>query len=97
MLPFGFVASKGTQLFVVIRGTQTPLEWLDDASIQPVPFITGWGSTTAGFLLLHNQIFPAIEKLVVDNQGNVLSENVENDSLVGLTSTQLDARRNLEQ
>ncbi|MGO8674462.1 MAG: flagellar basal-body MS-ring/collar protein FliF [Limisphaerales bacterium] len=34
---------------------------------------------------------------LVDNQGNVLSENVENDSLVGLTSTQLDARRNLEQ
>ena len=34
---------------------------------------------------------------VVDNKGNVLSENVENDSLVGLTATQLDARRNLEQ
>jgi flagellar M-ring protein FliF len=34
---------------------------------------------------------------VVDNQGNVLSENVENDSLVGLSATQLDARRNLEQ
>ncbi len=34
---------------------------------------------------------------LVDNQGNVLSENVENDSLVGLTATQLDARRNLEQ
>ena len=33
---------------------------------------------------------------LVDNQGNVLSENVENDSLVGLTATQLDARRNLE-
>jgi len=34
---------------------------------------------------------------IVDNMGNVLSENVENDSLVGLTATQLDARRNLEQ
>lgn len=34
---------------------------------------------------------------VVDNMGNVLSENVENDSLVGLTTTQLAARRNLEQ
>jgi flagellar M-ring protein FliF len=34
---------------------------------------------------------------VVDNQGNVLSENVENDSLIGLSATQLDARRNLEQ
>ena len=34
---------------------------------------------------------------VVDNLGNVLSENNENDSLTGLTSTQLTARRNLEQ
>jgi len=34
---------------------------------------------------------------VVDNLGNVLSENGDNDSLSGLTSTQLAARRNLEQ
>jgi flagellar M-ring protein FliF len=34
---------------------------------------------------------------VVDNLGNVLSENSDNDSLSGLTSTQLAARRNLEQ
>lgn len=33
---------------------------------------------------------------VVDNQGNVLSENTENDSLFGLTASQLDARRNQE-
>lgn len=34
---------------------------------------------------------------VVDNQGNVLSENQDNDSLSGLTANQLQARRNLEQ
>jgi flagellar M-ring protein FliF len=34
---------------------------------------------------------------VVDNLGNVLSENSENDSLAGLTSSQLSTRRNLEQ
>ncbi|HYG33586.1 MAG TPA: flagellar basal-body MS-ring/collar protein FliF, partial [Clostridia bacterium] len=34
---------------------------------------------------------------VVDNLGNVLSENSDNDSLVGLTTTQLAARKNLEQ
>ena len=34
---------------------------------------------------------------VVDNLGNVLSENSDNDSLSGMTSTQLAARRNLEQ
>jgi flagellar M-ring protein FliF len=34
---------------------------------------------------------------LVDNLGNVLSENSDNDSLTGMTSTQLAARRNLEQ
>jgi flagellar M-ring protein FliF len=34
---------------------------------------------------------------VVDNLGNVLSENSENDSLSGLSTTQLSVRRNLEQ
>jgi hypothetical protein len=32
MLPIGFVVSKNRRHFVVIRGTQTPLEWLDDGS-----------------------------------------------------------------
>lgn len=34
---------------------------------------------------------------IVDNLGNVLSENTSDDSLTGLTTTQLTARRNLEQ
>jgi len=34
---------------------------------------------------------------VVDNLGNVLSENDENDSLAGLSNNQLTARRNFEQ
>src|SRR6266849_146353 len=34
---------------------------------------------------------------VVDNQGNVLSENSDSDSIAGLSSTQLAMRRNLEQ
>jgi len=34
---------------------------------------------------------------VVDNLGNVLSENSDDDSMAGVTSSQLAARRNLEQ
>jgi len=34
---------------------------------------------------------------VVDNQGNVLSENSEDGSLVGLSTSQLAARKNIEQ
>jgi flagellar M-ring protein FliF len=33
---------------------------------------------------------------VVDNLGNMLSENVENDSVAGLTATQLTSRQNME-
>ncbi|MEY2410423.1 MAG: flagellar M-ring protein FliF [Verrucomicrobiota bacterium] len=35
--------------------------------------------------------------ILVDNRGNVLSENSDSDSLVGLTASQLSARRSLEQ
>ena len=34
---------------------------------------------------------------IIDNQGNVLSENQENDSIAGLSGNQLSARRNFEQ
>ena len=34
---------------------------------------------------------------VVDNMGNVLSQNDENDSVAGLSNNQLTARRNFEQ
>jgi len=37
-VPFGFVATAGNDTYVVIRGTQTPLEWLDDATVGLVPF-----------------------------------------------------------
>jgi hypothetical protein len=57
ILPFGFVPSKNGNLDVVIRGTKTPLEWLDDGSIQPIAFMPGWGTTTIGFRSLHDQIF----------------------------------------
>jgi triacylglycerol lipase len=59
-IPFGFIASKDDAVYVVIRGTQTPLEWFDNASIKPISFNAGWGNTTNGFLRLHRQIFPKI-------------------------------------
>lgn len=70
-LPFGFVASKNGIFYIVIRGTQTPLEWFDDASIHPMPFRDGWGNTTRGFLELHEQIFPTIRKIIVEQGSNV--------------------------
>ena len=55
-VPFGFVATKDSAVYVVIRGTRTPLEWFDDFSAQPVPFQpsgTPWGKTTRGFATLY--------------------------------------------
>ena len=60
-LPFGFIAGKGSTYYIVFRGTQTPLEWLDDASIEPAAFVTGWGTTTRGFLTLFDQIADQIK------------------------------------
>jgi hypothetical protein len=59
-VPFGFVATKGSDAYVVVRGTQTPLEWFDDATVLPVPFAPNWGNTTQGFKVIYNQLSPTI-------------------------------------
>jgi hypothetical protein len=66
-VPFGFVATAGTDAYVVIRGTETPLEWLDDATVEHVSFAPDaaapgktWGVTTKGFDGLYSQIIPGI-------------------------------------
>jgi len=66
-VPFGFVAAKGNDVYVVIRGTQTPLEWLDDFTAQPVDFRPGgqdWGHTTKGFSMVHADLGPQILQLL---------------------------------
>ncbi|MGC3988373.1 MAG: lipase family protein [Chthoniobacteraceae bacterium] len=77
-LPFGFVLSKGNDVFIIIRGTQTQLEWVDDFTFQPTPFIEGkpeWGKTTQGFKSLYDQIFPGISTALdqLKASGNPLS------------------------
>jgi hypothetical protein len=81
LLPFGFVASKDGVFYIVIRGTQTPLEWFDDAAIHPTPFRNGWGNTTAGFLSIHEQIFPAILKVIEGQRTNIQKLFVTGHSL----------------
>jgi hypothetical protein len=54
--PFGFVATKAGVVYIVIRGTRTPLEWFDDFAALPVSFQPSgkpWGKTTHGFLALY--------------------------------------------
>jgi triacylglycerol lipase len=75
-VPFGFVAAAGNDTYVVIRGTQTPLEWLDAPTVGLVPFfpdatslVKNWGNTTKGFSGLYNQMIPAIVAALQKLQG----------------------------
>jgi flagellar M-ring protein FliF len=69
-------------VFVRVRGNSQ----LQPSSINSIRFLVA--NSVEGLKPNHVTI--------VDNLGNVLSENSDNDSLSGLTSTQLAARRNLE-
>lgn len=70
-------------VFVHVRGNSQ----LDQQSINSIRFLVA--NSVEG--LKPNHV------AVVDNLGNVLAENTDDDSLTGLTDTQLAARRNLEQ
>jgi hypothetical protein len=62
---FGFVASKGTDVYVVLRGTRTPLEWFDDFTAQPVAFQPSgqaWGHSPLGFKVLYDDLGPQINQ-----------------------------------
>jgi flagellar M-ring protein FliF len=70
-------------VFVHVRGNSQ----LEQQSINAIRFLVA--NSVEG--LKPNHV------AVVDNLGNVLAENTDDDSLTGLTDTQLGARRNLEQ
>ena len=73
-VPFGFVASRGSDLFVVLRGTKTPLEWFDDITAFPVTFKPNgqnWGQITQGFSLLYHDLGPQILKVLGDFKNSV--------------------------
>jgi flagellar M-ring protein FliF len=70
-------------VFVRVRGNHP----LDPQAIQSIRFLVA--NSVEGLKPNHVS--------VVDNLGNVLSENSDNDSVTGSSSTQLAARRNLEQ
>ncbi|MBE7156816.1 MAG: lipase family protein [Rhodospirillales bacterium] len=61
--PFGFTGTVGTDVFVVIRGTKTPLEWFDDFSAEPTLFQPGgqpWGKVGRGYSRIFADLGPQI-------------------------------------
>lgn len=68
-VPFGFVAVKNADVYVVIRGTKTPLEWFDDFTAFPVAFSPSgqtWGQITKGFSLLYDSLGQQINQALAD-------------------------------
>lgn len=55
---FGYVAQRGRELLVVLRGTDPRrlLEWLDDVAALPVPCPWGHGLVHVGFLGVYNSL-----------------------------------------
>jgi triacylglycerol lipase len=85
-VPFGFVATKGNDVYVVLRGTQTPLEWLDDFTAMPMAFQPSgkaWGNITRGFKMLYDELGPQINQALaaVRAGGAALSVFVTGHSL----------------
>ncbi len=88
---FGFIATKanaagGLDVYIAIRGTKTPLEWLDDATAGPVPFKPyehPWGNVTRGFLLLYQPIGLQIRDALAPLAGNIRNIYIGGHSLGG--------------
>ena len=60
--PFGFIASVGRALYIVCRGTDTLMEWIDDSVVLLVPCLGG--KCCWGFKGLVDQLLPQIQEVV---------------------------------
>ncbi len=70
---------NGTDLFIVFRGTRTPLEWFRNSEVKQTFFLDGFGSTTKGFNKIFTQLWDTI------NQGisNIASNQISNVFITG--------------
>ncbi|MBS3028211.1 MAG: lipase family protein [Dolichospermum sp. DET50] len=63
-VPFGFVAEKNSNVYIIFRGTRTASEWTDNAEINQTESqsIADWGEskTTAGFNDIYSELSPNI-------------------------------------
>lgn len=73
-LPIGFVLRRGTDFFLVFRGTVTVEEWIRNLNISLAPFLRdGFGKVHEGFLQTYGLLRSAIlEALVTDGGGKRL-------------------------
>ena len=64
MVPIAFVATSGSTIYVVFRGTDTISEWIADATLSQVPYtyVANGGMTETGF----TGVYASIRQDVVD-------------------------------
>jgi triacylglycerol lipase len=62
MVPIAFVATSGSSIYVVFRGTKTISEWIADATVTQVDYtyVTNGGKTETGFTTVYESIRAAI-------------------------------------
>ncbi len=58
MVPIAFVATSGSSIYVVFRGTQTISEWISDATLSQVDYtyVANGGKTATGFTDIYDSI-----------------------------------------
>jgi Lipase (class 3) len=65
---FGFVAKKGRDAFIIIRGTRTAYEWYNNTAIKYDKYISvngkKWGITTKGFYSIYLDIREEIKAVL---------------------------------
>ncbi|MFO1462904.1 MAG: lipase family protein [bacterium] len=57
-VPIAYIATRGSSIYLVFRGTKTIVEWLDDADVAQVryDFVSSGGLTEAGFTKVYATI-----------------------------------------
>ncbi len=65
-VPIAYVATSGTSIYVVFRGTKTIAEWVSDATLtqEPYTFVAGGGETETGFTAIYASLNTGIIDLV---------------------------------
>lgn len=58
MVPIAFVATSGSSIYVVFRGTKTISEWIADATVpqEKYPYVADGGKTEEGFTGIYDSI-----------------------------------------
>ena len=90
MVPIAFIATSGSSIYVVFRGTKTISEWISDATLTQVgyTYVANGGQTETGFTDIYASIRSAILQQVtrLAGSGNYTSLYITGHSLGGALS-----------